>query len=122
MKRILLDQGMAPGAAEELRREGWTAVHVAEVGMHKAPDAEILAYAARHRYSCVTLDHDFHSHLAFAGANGPTVILLRVVGFGAREQAELIRKIWRRCEREINRGAAVSCDGESIRIRMLPLA
>ena len=38
MMRVLLDQGLAPGAAAILRDHGWDAVHVSEVDMQTADD------------------------------------------------------------------------------------
>jgi predicted nuclease of predicted toxin-antitoxin system len=60
MTRILLDQGLSPAAAVELRESGHDAIHVAEVGLDRAAEAEILAFAQDGRV-CVTLDHDFHT-------------------------------------------------------------
>ena len=64
MKRILLDQGLSPGAAGLLRAEGWDALHVIDAGLDKAEDSEILDFARKSGRTCVTLDHDFHAHLA----------------------------------------------------------
>jgi hypothetical protein len=33
MRRVLLDQGLAPRAAVLLRAEGWEALHVGEAGL-----------------------------------------------------------------------------------------
>lgn len=71
MKRLLLDQGMAPLAAEFLRQRGLDAVHVSEIGMHAAEDAEILDRARDDSRICVTLDHDFHAHLALTRSGRP---------------------------------------------------
>jgi predicted nuclease of predicted toxin-antitoxin system len=67
MKRILLDQGLAPHAATILCEHGFDAVHVSAIGMAQAEDAEILEFARSDSRVCVTLDHDFHAHLASAG-------------------------------------------------------
>lgn len=60
----------------------------------------------------MTLDHDFHAHLATTGHGKPSVVLLRVQGLDAIGQAELIPSV---------EGAAVSADRDSIRVRRLPL-
>jgi len=45
MIALLLDQGLAPGAAVLLRGRGFDAVHVIEIGLDRAEDADILAAA-----------------------------------------------------------------------------
>ena len=121
MKRILLDQGLAPQAAAILRRHGFDAVHVADIGMHRAEDAEILQFARNDSRVCVTLDHDFHAHLAATGRGRPSVVLLRVQGLDAMGQADLIRSVYLQCEAALAEGAAISADGEVVRVRRLPL-
>jgi predicted nuclease of predicted toxin-antitoxin system len=121
VKRILLDQGLAPQAAAILRRQGFDAVHVAEIGMSQADDFEILEVARNDARVCVTLDHDFHSHLASSGNGRPSVVLLRVQSLDAMGQADLIRSVYLQCEAALSEGAAVSADVESVRIRRLPL-
>jgi len=91
MIRVLLDQGLAPRAAALLRATGWEAVHVTEVGLQRADDQDILRVARQEDRVCVTLDHDFHRHLALAQSTGPSVVFIRVEGLGAEGQAALIR-------------------------------
>lgn len=121
MKRILLDQGLAPRAAAILCEQGFDAVHVADIGLYRADDAEILQFARDNSRVCVTLDHDFHSHLAATGHGRPSVVLLRVQGLDAIGQAALIRSVCLQCEAALAEGAAVSADGATVRIRRLPL-
>jgi predicted nuclease of predicted toxin-antitoxin system len=121
VRRILLDQGLAPRAAAILREQGFDAVHVAEIGMDRAEDVEILESARDHSRVCVTLDHDFHTHMAATGQGRPSVVLLRVQGLNAIGQADLIRSVYLQCEAALSEGAAISADGASIRIRRLPL-
>lgn len=121
MTALLLDQGLAPGAAAILRARGFDAVHVKEVGLDRAEDSDILAEARLQNRACVTLDHDFHAHLAIAGQGRPSVILLRIEGLVAAEQADLIGSICKNCDALLTEGVAVSADGRSLRIRRLPL-
>ena len=92
-----------------------------EIGLDHSEDFEILAAAAAENRTCVTLDHDFHTHLAVAGQGRPSAILLRIEGLGAAAQADLIESICRNCEAVLMDGAAVSADGKTARIRRLPL-
>ena len=121
MKRILQDQGLAPHAAVILRQHGLDAVHVSEIGMEQAEDIQIMEKARIDERVCVTLDHDFHAHLAVTGHGRPSVVLVRVQGLDAQGQADLIRAVYVQCEDALSQGAAVSADRESIRIRRLPL-
>ena len=121
MKRLLLDQGLAPRAAELLRQYGFEATHASEVGMSNADDILILERARNEERVCVTLDHDFHAHLAMAGAGRPSVLLLRVQGLDAEGQADLIRSVCIQCDAALSEGAAVSADRDRIRVRRLPL-
>ena len=119
--RVLLDQGLAPRAAKLLRNEGWDAVHVMELGMDRAEDPEILEFARNSDRICITLDHDFHSHLALSGGGRPSVVFLRAQGVSAEGQAHLIRAMVDKCRGALTAGAAVSADLVNIRIRPLPL-
>jgi predicted nuclease of predicted toxin-antitoxin system len=121
MKRLLLDQGLAPRAATILCEQGFEATHVAEIGMEQAEDSLILERARNDESVCVTLDHDFHTHLAIAGHGRPSVVLLRVEGLDAQDQADLIRSVCTQCETALSEGAAISADRHSIRVRRLPL-
>ena len=89
--------------------------------MARAEDILILERARNDEYVCVTLDHDFHAHLAFTGHGRPSVILLRVQGLDALGQADLIRAVCTQCGIALSEGAAVSADRDSIRVRRLPL-
>jgi predicted nuclease of predicted toxin-antitoxin system len=121
MKRVLLDQGLAPSTAELLRADGWEAIHVSDVGLDRAGDPEILAFARKRGMACVTLDHDFHSHLALSLMESPSVVFVRIEGLNAERQAALIKNVWKACGDAIAEGAAVSTDGVAVRLRRLPL-
>jgi predicted nuclease of predicted toxin-antitoxin system len=121
MIRVLLDQGLAPGTAAILRDEGWDAVHVADIGMQTADDVSILDVARSSDRICITLDHDFHAHLALTRSGGPSVVLLRVQGLDSTGQASLIRVVCEACADALLAGAAVSADASTVRIRRLPL-
>lgn len=121
MISVLLDQGLAPRAARALAKYGIDATHVSEIELAKAEDVEILEAARQSGCVCVTLDHDFHAHLALAGDGSPSVILLRIEKLSAEEQAALIASICFQCERALAEGAAISADAKSVRIRRLPL-
>jgi predicted nuclease of predicted toxin-antitoxin system len=81
--RLVLDQGVPRDAASQLRGLGYECVHAGEIGMWKAADEEILAFALGSQTVVVTLDADFHAMLAVSRAMGPSVIRLRIQGLRA---------------------------------------
>ncbi|MEO8596315.1 MAG: DUF5615 family PIN-like protein [Candidatus Solibacter sp.] len=121
MIAVLLDQGLSPVAAALLRDRAFDAIHVMEIGMSGSDDADILEMARTNHRVCVTLDHDFHAHLALTGQGYPSVILLRIEGLKAHAQADLIEAICRQCQNTLSEGAVISADGVTLRVRRLPL-
>ena len=111
-----MDQGLSPHAAAILREEGFDALHVSEIGMERADDVLILERARGDERVYITLDHDFHAHLAMTGQGHPSVTLLRAQGLDAQEQSNLIRVIYVQCERVLREGAAVSADRRTIQL------
>ena len=122
MKRVLLDQGLPPDAAVLLREEGWDAVHVREIGMSQASDSAILDYARREDWVCVTLDRDFHAHLALASASQPSVVLIRWEGLSSLGLKQLLLKVWEQVEDDLALGVAVTVSERAVRVRRLPLS
>jgi predicted nuclease of predicted toxin-antitoxin system len=54
-------------------------MHAGEIGMSKAADDGILALSLGRNAVVVTLDADFHAILAVSGAQGPSVIRMRLL-------------------------------------------
>jgi len=121
MIRLLLDQGMSRTTASILRAEGCEVAHVAEIGMARATDQEILDYARREGMVVVTLDADFHAQLALAGADQPSVIRIREERLRGMEQAALISRILALLGDELSRGVIVIATTAILRIRSLPV-
>lgn len=118
---LLLDQGLPRSTAPYLTKAGIEAIHVGEIGQATASDAALIEYARKHRQIVVTLDADFHKLLALSGANGPSVIRIRMDGLRGQQLAELLLLVMERCRKELNQGAAVSVSEAGIRLRRLPL-
>ena len=57
--KILLDMNLTPDWCEVLRRSGYDAAHWSEVGDPRAPDTEIMEWAATNGYLVFTHDLDF---------------------------------------------------------------
>lgn len=96
--RLVLDQGVPQDAASVLRSLGYDCIHVAEIGMSKTSDEEILAFSLGRDAVVVTLDADFHTILAASGASGPSVIRLRLQGLGTPRSLNWFERWWRALE------------------------
>ena len=119
---LLLDQGIPRTAAQRLRDIKIDAVHVGELDMSAATDAEIIEFAKREDRMIVTLDSDFHTLLALAGANTPSVIRIRIEGLKAPDYLSLLTTILAECEQDLNEGGcAITVLERQIRIHRLPL-
>ena len=121
MKRILLDQGLPRSAAALLRQAGWDVIHVSEIGMSCADDADILQRARAESRVCVTLDADFHSLLATSGERSPSTIRIRKEGLDATALAVLLQGVWAKIADALNSGALVTVTERSVRVRRLPI-
>ena len=75
--KLLVDQNLAHRVAAGLRDAGHDAVHVAERGLARSEDLEILQLAAAEGRVIVSEDTDFGALLAHSGATAPSLVLLR---------------------------------------------
>jgi predicted nuclease of predicted toxin-antitoxin system len=118
--KLLLDQGLPLSAATLLRDVGIDTVHVGEIGLSAAEDAEIIQRAREERRVVVTLDADFHTLLALEEAIAPSVIRIRIERLRAQALTELLLRVISECEEELQQGAALTVEPSRIRIRRLP--
>ena len=69
----------------------------------------------------VTLDADFHAILAVSGAQGPSVIRIRLQGLGAAEVVAVVRKVLASFEVELKRGALITVKALKTTCHRLPI-
>ena len=119
--KLLLDQGIPHSAAALLREMGLDALPVGEISMAAAADETIIEYARENGYSVVTLDADFHSLLALAGASDRSVIRLRIQRLKAPDAANLVWLVLERIGGELEAGCFITVTANLIRIRRLPV-
>ena len=119
--RLVLDQGVPNDTAPLLRSLGYDCTHVTEIGMSKAADEEIVAFALERSAVVVTLDADFHAILAVSGAQGPSVIRMRLQGMGAVEVVDVVRRVLASFEVELERGALITVKALKTTCHRLPI-
>jgi predicted nuclease of predicted toxin-antitoxin system len=120
--RIGLDQGCPRSSATALQRYDWDVVHVGDIGMSRATDAEIIQWATQEGRIVVTLDSDFHALLALGGLSRPSVIRVRQERLRGEMLATLLLSVWPRVTDALIGGAAITITERDVRIRKLPIA
>ena len=119
--RLLLDQGIPAEAALLFRESGCDCQHIPELGMHKAEDEEILAFAQDHGCVVVTLDADFHALVAVRGLSSPSVVRLRREGCRAEAVFEILGPVLRRNQADLENGALISVKEHRVTCHRLPV-
>jgi predicted nuclease of predicted toxin-antitoxin system len=74
--RLLFDQNLSAGLVQRLADLFPHSMHVRHVGLDRASDAEVWAYAAAHGLVIVSKDADFHQ-LSFLAGAPPKAVWLR---------------------------------------------
>jgi predicted nuclease of predicted toxin-antitoxin system len=119
--RVLIDVNLAPAWAAFLTTHGIDAVHWTTVGDPRAADDEVMGYARARGYVVFTHDLDFGALLALTRAAGPSVVQIRSQGVLPEAVGEQIVRVLTEHAEHLERGALVTVDPRSARIRILPI-
>lgn len=120
--KLLLDQNLSPLICARLAEAGIEAVHVRDVGLTHASDAEIVTYARHMGTVIVSQDSDFTSLLVRDATAHPSLILLRIQhAVTAADISALLVANLDAVADHLRSGAIVSLTNDSIRVRRLPI-
>lgn len=119
--KFLLDMNLSPDWIPSFEEKGWVACHWSSVGMHDAPDTELLSWSRENGRIVVTQDLDF-SQLLFTTADaGPSVVLVRMKDeFDLAGRLHVFRSITQAKDALLT-GALLIISGNRARLRMLPI-
>jgi predicted nuclease of predicted toxin-antitoxin system len=120
--KLLLDNNLSVRLASALNGAGFDAVHVRDLGLAAAEDAEVLARAESDERILVSADSDFGTLLAATRAARPSVVFLRRTN-GRRfdEIASLLTANLPAVAEDLRVGAMVVIGREEMRVRRLPM-
>ena len=118
--KLLVDNALSPLVARQLTEAGYEALHVRDVGLSSASDAEILAFAEKEDRILISADTDFGTLLTLRRKAKPSFILLRgdIERRPELQAAALIREL-PALEEHLAAGAIVVITKNRIRMRLL---
>jgi predicted nuclease of predicted toxin-antitoxin system len=89
--RLLLDQNLSPRLVESLADVFPGSMHVRDIGMAHADDADVWAYAIEHDLVIASKDADFHQR-CFLSAPPPKVVWIRLGNCQTRDVERILRE------------------------------
>ena len=112
---------LSPEWVSYLRERGFDGVHWSSIGVHNAPDAEIMCWARDHAHVVFMHDLDFGILLAHSKNSGPSVIQARTQDVGPDQLGPAIVAALRAHRDVLDRGALLTVDQSKSRVRILPI-
>jgi predicted nuclease of predicted toxin-antitoxin system len=74
-RTFLLDENMPRKILTSLRREGFNATRVYDVGLRSQPDTAIFAYARAYHMTIITFDTDYLNRAVFPPSHAGMIVL-----------------------------------------------
>ncbi len=120
--KLLVDNAISPIVSDGLKKEGFDAIHVREIGMQSASDYEIFQVAIQEERIIISADTDFGALLAIYKKTKPSFLLLRKGKYTKPMQILLLLlDILPKLEDELEKGTVITVTEKKIRIRYLPI-
>jgi len=119
--KLLVDMNLSPDWYQYLGGAGYEAVHWSSVGEAKAPDRVIMAWAKTNGYIVFTHDLDFGAILAATNAEGPSVLQVRTLQVLPNHIGSLVFSALKQFVTELEQGALITIDENTLRVRILPI-
>lgn len=119
--KFLADMGISPRVVDELRQKGHDAVHLAEQGLNRMVDGDILQKARQENRIVLTNDLDFGELLAASRGNLPSVITFRLKDMRPLNVGKHLFSIINQQAGALDQGVIISVTEKKIRIRNLPI-
>ena len=119
--RFLADMGVSLHIAEWLKKNGHDVVHLRDLGMQRAPDADVFDRAAAESRVILTFDLDFGEILALSRSRAVSVVLFRLRNARTPHVLERLGRVIDEDGKSLERGAVVVVQDTRHRTRHLPL-
>jgi len=119
--KFLLDMPISPKTEEFLKKQGYDAIRVDKLKMHKSTDKEIFNYAIERNMVIITADLDFGKILAYFKSSKPSVIIFRLRYPSPESINKLLWTVLPRVRGELEAGSLILIEDDRIRIKKLPI-
>ena len=119
--KALLDMPVSASLMDILQAHGHEGIHAQDIGLDRAPDRDLLAFARRENRIIITADLDFPRILALTSAEGPGLILFRGGNYSDAEMRDLLERVLTQVPSEVLEISVCVVDKERIRFTRLPL-
>ncbi len=119
--RFLVDMGISMKTVSWLRDAGHDVVHLLEQELQRLPDSEILEKARQEGRVVLTMDLDFGYLLAVSGWVLPSVVIFRLSDERPERIVARLKAVLPEFSDVLVRGAVLSVEDETIRVRRLPI-
>ena len=95
----------------------WTVHHTSEVGLQRASDEEVAAWAIRERAILVTFDEDFLDTRRFRPGSRPATVRLRIWPITLTTIQEALNRVFTEVAEDVLTDSAVVVSDGRIRVR-----
>jgi predicted nuclease of predicted toxin-antitoxin system len=119
--KFLADMGISPEMVAFLTGLGHDAIHLADHGLGKEADPQVLEKARREGRVLLTHDLDFGELVAAGRLHLPSVIIFRLRNMRPDSVNRNLQLIVTRHRHALEQGAIISVTESQIRVRSLPL-
>lgn len=119
--KFLLDENLSASFASMLKKKGYEARHVSEVGLESTEDDDIVSFAKDSGEIIVTYDLDFSRIISSLTLQSPSLITLRVTKLNGNIFLRIFQEVISTCRSDLEKGAMITVDDDRIRVRKLPV-
>lgn len=119
--KFLADAGISPKTVAFLNAAGQDAVHVRQIGLQRASDADIVRRARQEGRVVLTFDLDFSQILALGVADSPSVVIFRLSDETSTSVNWKLEAVITERRAELEQGALILVEDRRYRMRPLPI-
>ncbi|MBL7995883.1 DUF5615 family PIN-like protein [bacterium] len=119
--KFLADMGISQTTVRWLKDNGYDAIHLRELNLHRLPDSKIIEKARDEGRIILTCDLDFGALMSASQGTLPSVIIFRLEDETPININNRLKTILKDVTAALDRGAIISVEEKRHRVRFLPV-